>query len=383
MLEPIVARSVEEALALRETWTALPIESPHADLDFYLAVIDEREEVVRPHAVVLLDDGAPSALLAARLEHVPLVASVGYREVYRPRVRALMLVPGGVVAPSRPAARELVGSLLHSLREREADVVVFPSLRHDSELFAEVQDVFRPFRRSHFAEVRTHRRLRLPATFEDFLAARSRKVRSGIRYDAKRLEQRLGDRLRIERLGAPADLDRIFRDIVRIAELTYQKGLGAAFLDTPELRRLTSLSLERGWFRAWVLYDEETPIAFWQGAVYGRTYHSAATGYDPSYGRDRVGIYLLSRVISDLCADPQVDTFDFGFGDADYKRHFSDEAWNESDLVVFAARPRPLAINTTRTAVMGGAYGIRRALDRIGLTDRIKAAWRRRLRTGD
>jgi Acetyltransferase (GNAT) domain len=380
VLKPVVARSVEEALALRETWMALPIESLHADLDFYLTVIDAREEVVRPHAVVLLDDGTPSALLAARLEDVPLVASVGYREVYRPRVRALMLVPGGVVAPSRLAARELTRSLLRSLREREADVVVFPSLRSDSALSAEVHAAFGPLLRSHFAEARIHRRLRLPATFEDFLAARSRKVRSGIRYDAKRLEQRLGDRLRIERLTAPSDLDRIFHDVVRVAELTYQKGLGAAFLDTPEQRRLTSLSIERGWFRAWVLYDEETPIAFWQGAVYGRTYHSATTGYDPAYGRDRVGIYLLTRAISDLCADSEVDTFDFGFGDADYKRQFSDEAWSENDLVVFATRPRPLAINATRTAVMGSAYGIRRSLDRFGLTDRVKAAWRRRLR---
>ncbi len=163
-------------------------------------------------------------------------------------------------------------------------------------------------------------------------------------------------------------------------ELTYQKGLGAAFSDTPERRRLTSLSLERGWFRVWVLYDEETPIAFWQGSVYRRIYHSGTTGYDPTYSRDRVGIYLLTRAIADLCADPEVDFLDFGFGDADYKRYFSDEAWNESDLVVFAARARPVAINATRTAVMASAYGLRRGLEHFGLADRIKVAWRRRLR---
>jgi hypothetical protein len=381
MLEPVVARSVEEALALRDAWEALPIGGPHADLDFYLAVIDERGEALAPHAVLLLDDGVPSALVATRLEEISLVATFGYREVYRPRVRAFTLVPGGVVAPDPSAERELARCLLRSLDEREADVLVIPSLRRDSELFAFVHDVAGPLRRSHFAEIRAHRRLHLPPTFDEFLASRTKKVRSGLRYDAKRLEQRLGDRLRVERLDAPGDFDRVFGDIVRVTELTYQRGLGAGFADTPERRRLTELSLERGWFHAWVLYDEETPIAFWQGNVYRRTYHSGTTGYDPAYRKDRVGIYLLMRVIEDLCRNPDVDIFDFGFGDADYKRHFSDDAWSESDLVVFAARARPLAINATRTAVMGSAYGIRRGLDRIGLTDRIKATWRRRLRT--
>lgn len=381
MHSSVVARSVEEVLALRDAWTALPIGGPHADLDFYLAVIEDREEALAPHAVLLLDDGAPSALVATRLEEIPLVATFGYREVYRPRVRALTLVPGGVVAPSPPAERELAGHLLQSLRENEADVLLLPSLRCDSELFSTAYDSVGPLRRSHFAETRAHRRLHLPPTFDEFLRARTKKVRSGVRYDTKRLEQRLGDSLRLKRLDAPHDFDRVFTDIVQVAERTYQRGLGAGFADTPERRRLTALSLERGWFRAWVLYDEQTPIAFWQGNVYRRIYHSGTTGYDPAYRRDRIGIYLLMRVIEDLCGAPDVDILDFGFGDADYKRHFSDEAWNESDLVVFARRPRPLAINAVRTATMGSAYGIRRGLDRLGLTDRIKTAWRRRLRT--
>jgi CelD/BcsL family acetyltransferase involved in cellulose biosynthesis len=167
---------------------------------------------------------------------------------------------------------------------------------------------------------------------------------------------------------------------VRVAELTYQKGLGAAFSDTPERRRLTRLALERGWFRSWVLYDADVPIAFWQGLVYRRVYHSETIGYDPAYSRDRVGVYLLMQVIADLCSDPEVDVFDFGFGDADYKRHFSDEAWSESDVVVFAPTPRALWVNAGRTLVMGAASGARRGLERFGVADRVKTIWRRRLR---
>jgi CelD/BcsL family acetyltransferase involved in cellulose biosynthesis len=85
-------------------------------------------------------------------------------------------------------------------------------------------------------------------------------------------------------------------------------------------------------------------------------------------------------VIEELCAEPGVDVFDFGFGDADYKRHFSDESWEESDLTVFAPRLRPLAVNAGRITVMGAAAGAKSVAERLGLTTRLKTRWRARLR---
>src|SRR5262245_9149739 len=206
----VVARSIEEVLRLREAWESLPIDQPHADLDLFLAIIDERDEASRPHAVMLLDGDRPVALLASRFEVIRLVARFGYQPVFSPRVRSLTVVPGGDVVNGTGAARELAHSLLESLRKREADVVVFPFMRLGSALDTEISNAVSPLRRSHFAEVRTHRRLHLPSSFDEFLASRSRKTRSGVRYDSKRLEQRLGDRLGIKRLDSPDDIDRIF-----------------------------------------------------------------------------------------------------------------------------------------------------------------------------
>lgn len=377
----VIARSKDEVLALRSDWESLCVEHPHADLDFYLTVIDERPEAIRPHSVIAYEDEKPVGLLAARLEEISLDTRFGYRIVYRPKVRALTFVAGGSVARSETAIALLISSLDASLRAGEADVAVFPSLQRETPFFEALEKAAGRYRQQRFAEVRTHRRLTLPPTFDDFLKARSRKVRSGVRYDAKRLEARASGELRIERLDSPGDFDRIFRDIVRIADQTYQKGLGAGFGDTPERRTLTKLALDRGWFRAWLLYRGATPIAFWQGSVYGGVYHSGTTGYDPDYGRDRVGIYLLMQVIAQLCQDPDVSIFDFGFGDAQYKRQFSDESWYESDVAIFAPTIRAMRINVTRTAVLAAALGARRALTALGLLDRLKTGWRKRLRT--
>ena len=102
-------------------------------------------------------------------------------------------------------------------------------------------------------------------------------------------------------------------------------------------------------------------------------------GYDPAFSHLSIGTYLQMRVIEDLCADPTVHTLDYGFGDAEYKRRFGTDSWEESNLLVFAPRPRALAINLWRSAVLAAVGATRTALTRAGVLDRIKQGWRRRL----
>lgn len=375
-----IARSPEEVEELRERWQRMPVRQVHSDIDFYLAVVRSRTEVLRPHVVHLERDGNPAALLAARLEEIPFEASVGYRVVHRPLLRTLTVAHGGLVGiDGEEPLRVLLRAVDESFRKGEADVIVFPSLRVGSAEYRVASSMAGPLRRQHFAETRTHHRLVLPASFDEFLASRGRKVRSGLRNHANRLHRVFGDELTVSSLREPADFDRIFRDLVRVAAKTYQRGLGASFADTAERRELVRLSLERSWFRAWALYRGGTPIAFWQGSVFDRVYRSGTTGYHPEYAAHRVGTYLLMRVIEDLCADSGIDVLDYGLGDAEYKRRFGSDSWEERDVVVFAPTLRGVRLNVTRTTIVGSAVGAKRVLNRIGLTDRVKKAWRRRL----
>jgi CelD/BcsL family acetyltransferase involved in cellulose biosynthesis len=375
-----VARSEEEVDALRDDWRRLEVPLVHADPDFFMTVVRVRPEVERPHVVHTSGGNGSSALFVARKERIPLDTRIGYRTLYRPTVSAITAVLGGVIAPKPgPALAALVESLESSLGAGEADVLIVPSLRVDTPAFEALASLGGAFRRQRFVETRTHRLLELPATFDEFLASRSKKARSGIRYDSKKLLEQFGSELRVETLRDPGDFDRVFHDITAVSQKTYQHALDAAFTDTVERRELVRLSLERGWFRAWVLYRNDEPIAFWQGTVYGRTYHSGSTGYDPEYRSNRVGIYLLMRLIEDLCRDPDVDRLDYGLGDASYKRQFSTESWEERDLLIFAPRPRGVRVNLTRTAILATADVARRTVERLGVAETIKTRWRKRM----
>jgi hypothetical protein len=84
-----------------------------------------------------------------------------------------------------------------------------------------------------------------------------------------------------------------------------------------------------------------------------------STGFDPAYAEDRPGTYLLMRALDDLAGEGVTHSIDFGFGDADYKRHFGDGFAEEQDIGIFEPRPRLLVINALQCALGGATAGAR------------------------
>ena len=375
-----VARTMDEIDQLRETWEKVPWLLEDAEHDVFLASVRSRPNVIAPFAVVVSHDGEPVAAVAARLESKRLETHVGYRVVYAPNVRVLQVVGGGLVALNAAPIARLVEALWTALTQGEADAVAVPVFPVDSPLFAALQELGGPLERQRFLTTYTRRRLILPDSFEAFLASRTQKVRRGIRYDTNKLLVALGDELVVEILREPSSLDQLVRDVGRVASSTYQRSLGAGFSDTPEQRNLIRIGLEKGRVRAYLLYHRGEPIAYWVGSVFRGTMFLKTTGFDHAYARNRVGVYLLMKVIEDLCADPSVDVLDFGPGDAEYKRLFTNDGVRERNLVIFAPSLRARRINAIRTAILGSARLAHRIANATKLTARIKARWRGRLR---
>jgi CelD/BcsL family acetyltransferase involved in cellulose biosynthesis len=363
-----LARSTDELEAVRDAWSAFTWPRVDADLDFLAALVDCSPEAVRPHVAALGD-----AMVVGRIEETRLEARIGYRTVLKPSVRMLTVAHGGL------AGVAAVDEILRALREGEADVALLPSLRADSALYEAARS--RPPRRSRdrAVTVRTHRRLELPETFDEFVQSRSKSTRQSITRYTKKLERELGDRLSFRVYSRPEELDELFEAVEPVAAQTYQGGLGVALRDDERNRRLVALGLERGWFRNWVLSLDGRPVAFWPGWIYDRTFYIGTPGYKPELSDYRPGQYVLMHVFADLCADPEVDRCDFGPGDSEYKRRFSNEEWDEADVLVFAPTVKGLRVNAGRTTVALADRGLRAVAGKTGLAEPLKRAWRRRL----
>jgi CelD/BcsL family acetyltransferase involved in cellulose biosynthesis len=369
-----VARTVEDVEAIRSAWERVAPRHPDADIDFFLDVVRDRPEVIRPHVLLLDDDGAGEpALLVARVEERALPARFGYATLWRPGLRCLTVVSGGLTGSERGQER-LVTSLLETLGEGDVDALFLHKAVVGSQLHTAATERVGVLRRTRPVVATRHWARELPGSYDEFQKSLPKQLRGNVRRDGRKLVEALGDRLRIDRLNRPEHLERILADLEQVAAKTYQRGLGAGF-DAGNDAELVRLGLERGWFNAWVLYVDDGPCAFEIGDVYRGTFFSAAKGFDPDLGRLNVGTFLQMRMFEDLCADPAVERFDFGYGDADYKRRCATQSWEESDLVVYAAAPRPLLVNAVRTAVATADALARR----VGGKDRIawvKRRWR-------
>jgi Acetyltransferase (GNAT) domain len=375
-----IARSLEDVARLGPVWDRTPWEREEAERDYFLTRIGLRPDVLGPFAVFVLRDGKPVAALVARKESRRLATAVGYRVVYAPRVRLLQVVDGGIVVADPAALGLLLDALRRALSRREVDAIALPPLQLGTELFTAFESLGPPVQRQHLIAPWTRRRLVLPASFEEFLASRSRKTRKAMRREAKQVEAELGDELAVETVREVEHLERLLHDVDVVARSTYQRALGAGFADTPEQRALARIGLERGWLRGYLLYLRGKPIAYWLSSVHGETMLLRTGGYDDAYARHRTGIHLLMHVIEDAIADPSLRVLDFGPGDALYKQQFSSESRQERNLVVFAPTLRALRINAARTAVFGAARLARKALDAGSLTARVRSSWRERLR---
>jgi CelD/BcsL family acetyltransferase involved in cellulose biosynthesis len=99
-------------------------------------------------------------------------------------------------------------------------------------------------------------------------------------------------------------------------------------------------------------------------------------GYDPAYTDLRVGNYVLFRLIEDLCADDAVDTLDFGWSDAEYKRRLSTRSRLEQDVHLFAPTAKGCLTNVARSSLLTTVTGVRSLLARAEMIDPIKRRWR-------
>jgi CelD/BcsL family acetyltransferase involved in cellulose biosynthesis len=373
----VIARRLDEVEAIRAAWQTFDLPTVHHDIDFYLAKVRSRPEILRPHVVLLERDGQPEALAIGRLEESALECRVGYATVYRPTLRLLVMRPGVLLqADSETVGRALITQLVACLARGEADALSFYGLDTDGAIYRNARGVPGFLCRERFVHRERHWKLTLPDSMDAFLASRSRHARSELRGLDRRLARKYGDRLRVKVFRSSEEMDRLFADLDRVAAKTYQRALYVAFADTEEERDTIGLALSRGWFRAYVLYLDDQPIAYRSGFLYGGTFTGSDTGYDFSYRKDRVGTYLLIRLVEDLCKDEAVQNLDYGGGDADYKRRFASSGSDEAHPMIFAPTFRGIRTNVLKATIYAAAELGTKALDRAGMLESVKKRWR-------
>jgi len=375
-------RTPSEIEMVREVWKSWQYH-PNSDIDYFLTLNRLRPQILRPHVTVLYRDSRPEAMLAGRIVNERIAFKAGYKTIFSVRARLLSIAYGGLLGNlSSENSAALVGEITRSLRRGEADAVRLKEIPMESDFFRAAMQAGGLWFRDRFVTPNEHWRLNLPGDYAEFLKSRSPKIRQDIRRYARRFREAYGDDIRIQCYRRHTELDRMCVDMETISAKTYHRGLGVGFADSAETRGLFAMALDHGWQRAYVLYVRGTPCAFWEGLMYRQSFFPISTAYDPAFEEQRPGAFLLRHIIEQLCGE-RVSQIDFGLGDANYKRWYANQNWQEASLHLYAPNMKGLALFMMKTPLALAEHLARKGLEKARLLQRVKTLWRRHVATPD
>jgi hypothetical protein len=296
--------------------------------------------------------------------------------------RILFFVYGALRGnPSEENCELLVEEILRSLCVGEADVAYLNFLRQDSELCRLAIKKPALLTRDHVCITQMHFGAKLPATVDELYRSLPPELRGFNKTKHNKLRREFADRIEIKCFREVAELDAMVRDAEQVARMSYQRGLGVGFIDTPTMREGLRLKAEKGWLRAYILYLSGRPCAFWIGDMNQGTFGGDYVGYDPEFGKYSPGMFLLRRVMEWFCDGNRegVSALDFGPGYARYKEILSNRRWQETSVYIFSPSLKGISLNIVRTIVSGTDQAVKKVLARTGLLQKIKTTWRGRV----
>lgn len=376
-----VHRGPEQLGLLAEEWGRL-VEATDAELELFLITCRHRPQVLAPWALSVWRGSRCEAILFGRLERAHVRPSLGYARL--PAVRAVRLtVPhaGLLGRVEAGVARPMVGRLLALLEEWGADFCSIAALREESGLWAAL--AARPGQTLGVRSPEWTRRWVLELGPEpDFLLRRMRaKHRTWHHRKERELEAAHPGGVNWRWLAACEDPEWLGEQLEEVACQTYQRGLEVGFRHNPETREQLAWLARRGRLRVMLLEVGGRPGGFWLGSRCRDTFHAHATGYLPSLRRFEVGTALVRRLTAELVREG-VARLEWGPGDVDYKQRFGTRAWREARVDLFGRTHRSRWLR--RYKAVGDVLGrwLHQLAGRLGVWDRLKQAWRRRLAAG-
>ncbi len=365
--------SLEQLEQLRPIWGSLSFHL-ETDLDFFLRVVAVRPEFIAPCVLVAKRNGTPVAMLVGRLEKVTLRSRIVCVPLPGLSVRQFVFVCFGCKDLSAPIAELLVRHIIELLKAHVADRAVLSHCIRGSPLHTGVRGLPNPVMRDYFPDVRARWRLLLPDSYEKFLQDMNSRKRTRLRYCIHRIEKAFRSEWNVRIFSRPGETDQFFAAAERIASKSWQRDLGKGFLNSEEEHRRIITNADNGWWRAYILYIKDRPVAFWTGEFYRKEFSLLYTAFDPEYRIYRVGLALLLKLIEDMCG-LHARLIDFGVGTQYYKELLGNDFHLEAEVTLHAPSARGILANVlgSATAFLNNALVV--LMHRIGL-QKLDPGWK-------
>ncbi|MHC4158580.1 MAG: GNAT family N-acetyltransferase [Planctomycetota bacterium] len=378
-----ILKSLDEIESIRSTWERMQADESYpktnADIDRYLCVMEASSEPVQPYIMVVKEDEKPTAIVIGKLESSPLKCMVGRATLWKPVLKQLTIVYGGIIGKAADEIYSfIIDQLMKLLRRHEADVIMLNHIGTDGPLYEFARKIPGVLCRGYFPKVEPHWCRTIPDDMDVFYKSLSGKHRGNLRNYTRKLERAHPDQVKVVTYTQEEELDTAITAASEISAKTYQRAFGGGVVDNTRTRKFLSKAAKEGWLNISVLYINEQPSAFQMGLKYQSIYFAEEMGYDPSWKKFRIGTILFLKVLEELCNDPTSGYFDFSWGNQVHKTLYGNKRWNEASVYIFAPRFFPIVVNLVRSLTDGISGLVHWLVSKLGILNLVQR-YRRRL----
>ncbi len=196
-----------------------------------------------------------------------------------------------------------------------------------------------------------HTIIKFPDTYETYLKSLSKKMRSELPYEHRRLLRNF--KVAIRKVSTEAELPQAIEDLIRLNTQRWQaRGKRGSFHSDERrvfIQEMARKFFTKGWLDFWVLDLNDRPAAIEYGFRYGNTFYPQWMALDTEYQAYSAGYVLKSFIIQDLIRD-SIRIYDYMDGKEPYKMRWGVEMLKYKTL--FCAAPYSRGSLYLRMSVM-------------------------------
>ena len=339
-----IADSLAAVEALRPIWMQWT-QNLNTDLDYYLDILNSDSTILHPYVITVYQRGIPQAMLVGRIRKCRVSTVVSSVHIRGPKAKVLEVIAGGRMGRRSVAIDKLLAlRLRNALREGGVDLLCFQRLPLQSELFREIQAVPGLLMKHRVPHTFCYSVVPLTAPQGKRPRALAGKNRREVRRKTRILQRAFPDKVRFQCFSDPAELETGLRDAAAVRLTTWQRHLDGCTPGTVYDSQKLAFCANRGWLRIFVMYVEESPVAFLVGQHHQQTFYCQHAGYRSDLARFSVGSLLTAWAMESLSA-AGVEQMDLGEGGQEHNRRLGCLVYEEGTVHLYSPTLRGLRLS--------------------------------------
>jgi hypothetical protein len=222
-----------------------------------------------------------------------------------------------------------------------------------------------------------HWNIKLPNTIEELFIIIGSRQRHELFRKERRIKNKFENNINFHCYKNENEISILCKDLEKISKNSLQGLLGYGFINNSENKNFLSILAKRCWLRAYLLYIDKLPCAFYICHFYKEQFFFRASGFDLRYKNYSPGFVLLKYILEDVYNfDEKVEEIDWGKGDEIFMRHLGYFSTEVGSIYIFPHTIYGFILNFTRGSLIFIKTFIKSILTKFGLKETISRYWR-------